>query len=55
VHKHIIKIGGEKHELERTRKRRMEWTMARKRTLQQSAALAETWLAIWQRSMLVAL
>jgi hypothetical protein len=45
-----------KHELEKTRKRwRMEWTMARKRTLQQSAALAETRLAIRQRSLLVAL
>ena len=34
---------------------RMGWTMARKRALQLSAALAKTRLAIWQRSLLVAL
>jgi hypothetical protein len=41
--------------LERTRKRRMEWILAWKRTLQQPAALAETRLVIRQRSMLVVL
>ena len=56
VHKHKIKISEvKKHGLERTRKRRgLDWTMARKRTIQLLAALAETRLVVRQRSMLVA-